>query len=172
MIRLIAGAFQILGMALMLLVVLAAEYPYLAACVAAVLVVLYFHGCDLQRSRVSSLDFRTMSPVEYEQHCAAMLRAAGWSVRTIGAVGDQGVDVLADLRGTRAAIQCKKYRQRAGNAAVQQVVAGKRHYGAQIAVVVAPVGFTRSAHELAASNAVILLSHDDLSKLETIARVP
>ena len=42
----------------------------------------------------------------------------------------------------------------------------------QIAVVVAPCGFTASAQELAASNGVHLLHHSALSTLERAARIP
>jgi restriction system protein len=117
-------------------------------------------------------DVGSMSPVEYELHCADLLRRAGWRVRHVGAIGDQGVDVIAELRGIKAAVQCKRYAGRAGNDAVQQVVAGKRHYGAQIAVVVAPFGYTRAAEQLAHSNAALLMSHVDLARLEQVARVP
>lgn len=172
MFRLLAGAARIIAIALAGLLVLAINYPYWAAGIAVFLVAAYIQGLRVQRAQVLSLDLRTMSPVEYEKHCTELLRAAGWSVRHIGHIGDQGIDVLAELRGTKAAIQCKKYAQRAGNAAVQEVVAGKRHYGAQIAVVVAPNGFTRAAHQLAKSNAVLLMSHDDLRLLEVTARVP
>jgi HJR/Mrr/RecB family endonuclease len=173
MFRLVSGAFGIVAVALLWVATLAAEYPWQSALVAWIGFVLARQFVvERQQRIILSLDIASMSPVDYEMHCAEVLRAAGWSVRRIGAGGDQGVDVLAVLRGTRAAIQCKKYTRAAGNAAVQQVVAGKRHHGAQIAVVVCPVGYTRSAKKLADSNGVLLLSHADLSQLAALARVP
>jgi restriction system protein len=52
-------------------------------------------------------------------------------------------------------VQCKLYcGKRCGNAAVQEVVAARHPYNAQIMVVVCPAGFTPVARALAASNGV------------------
>jgi restriction system protein len=114
----------------------------------------------------------SMSPVEYEHFVARLLNDAGWNVRHIGALGDQGVDVIAEIRGVMVAVQAKKYSGRAGNDAVQQVVAGKRYHGCAVAAVVAPNSYTRAAKQLADANGVLLLHHDDLPRLEKLARVP
>lgn len=114
----------------------------------------------------------SMSPREYEQFAARQLERAGWSVLHVGRQGDQGCDVLADLRGFKLVVQCKLYRGRCGNDAVQQVVGARRHYDAQVMAVVAPAGFTRSAEQLAASNGVHLLHHTELAGLERAARIP
>lgn len=175
MFRLLTRYLDTLALGVCVLLALAWSYPWWAvgaiAC-AALLVRLAAYGKRIERERVLLLDLASMSPIEYEAHCAEVLRLAGWSVQHVGRQGDQGVDVIAELRGTRAAIQCKKYTRRAGNAAVQQIVAGKRHHAAQIAVVACPAGYTRAAQELADSNAVLLLTHTDLARLESIARVP
>lgn len=114
-----------------------------------------------------------MSPREYEQFAARLLEQAGWRVLHCGQAGDQGCDVLAELRGFKAVVQCKLYRtQRCGNAAVQQVVGARRHYGAQVMAVVAPSGFTRSAVALAATNGVHLMHHTALPGLASAARIP
>lgn len=174
MVRLLAGGVRIIAIALAFLVMLAVTHPWYALGAAgaiAFFVAAYFHGRTLERKRGLATDVRLLSPIEYEQFCAETLRAAGWSVKTTS-LQDQGVDVIAELRGVRAVIQCKKYRSRVGNAAVQQVVAGKRHYRAVVAAVVAPAGYTRAAEALARSNGVMLLHHEDLAKLERLARIP
>jgi len=170
--RLLFGGIGIICIAALVLSALVAKHPWEFGTGFAVLAVLAWIGRKHRPARVFALDVRAMSPVEYEQFCAEALRRAGWSVRHVGGLGDQGVDVIAELRGIRAAVQCKRYSGRAGNDAVQQVVAGKRHYGAQIAVVVAPFGYTRAAEQLAHSNAALLMSHSDLASLERVARVP
>ena len=114
----------------------------------------------------------SMSPTEYEQFAARQLERAGWAVKHCGRTGDQGADVIAELRGFKAVCQVKLYRSRCGNQAVQEAVGARKHYGAQIMVVVAPSGFTRSAVELAASNGVHLLHHTALVGLERAARIP
>jgi len=125
------------------------------------------HDLRMQDAHVPS-----MSPREYEQFVARQLERAGWKVLHCGRPGDQGCDVLGELRGFKVVCQTKLYRVRVGNDAVQQVVATRRHYGAQIMVVVAPNGFTRSAEQLAASNGVHLMHHSALHSLENAARIP
>jgi HJR/Mrr/RecB family endonuclease len=116
-------------------------------------------------------DVSKLTPLAYEDYCALALRDAGWNARTTPRQ-DQGVDVLAVLRGTKVAIQCKMYTHPVSNRAVQEIVAGRLHYGADIAVVVSPAPYTRSAQELAASTRVLLLHHDQLAQLERLARIP
>lgn len=133
---------------------------------------------DMKRQR-SEADSRLrdehvpdMSPLEYEQFIARQLEQAGWTVTHCGRPGDQGCDVLAELKGFRAVIQAKLYRKPCGNRGVQEVIATRRHYQAQIMAVVCPAGFTPAAKELAASNGVHLLHHNELRSLEKAARIP
>lgn len=135
--------------------------------------------CSISIARRRRLDAQmrdehvpSMSPTEYEQFNARLLERAGWRVRHCGHTGDQGCDVVAEIRGFKAVVQCKLYRSRVGNGAVQEAVAARRHYGAQIMVVVAPAGFTQSAQALAASNGVHLLHHSALHTLAGLARIP
>ncbi len=132
-----------------------------------------------QRQAYERLDARmrdehvpSMSPTEYEKFVARELQKAGWSVTHCGAVGDQGCDVVAELRGFKAVIQAKLYRKPCGNQGVQQIVAARMHYNAQVMAVVCPAGFTASAQELALSNGVHLMDHGGLKNLAAIARIP
>jgi restriction system protein len=155
---------------------LAEAYPVAFWSSAVALSALIGWGAVLQRrerlARLTAEHVPSMSPIEYELYIARLLLNAGWSARHVGSLGDQGVDVIAELRGTRVAVQAKKYSRPAGNSAVQEVVAGKRFHSCALAVVVAPNGYTRSAQQLAHANGVLLLCHDDLSRLEHLARVP
>ncbi len=136
-------------------------------------------GHEMRRQARAAHDARmrdehvpSMSPLEYEQFSARLLGRAGWRVKHCGRSGDQGADLFADLRGFRAVVQCKLYRGRVGNSAVQEAAAARRHYNAQIMVVVAPNGFTKSAYALAASNGVHLLHHSELVRLAQLSRIP
>jgi restriction system protein len=136
-------------------------------------------GREMRKQKAAIHDARmreehvpSMSPLEYEQFAARLLERAGWKVSHCGRAGDQGCDVVAELRGFKAVVQCKLYRVRVGNNAVQQIAGARRHYNAQIMVVVAPSGFTRSAEQLAASNGVNLMHHSQLHALESAARIP
>lgn len=105
----------------------------------------------------------SMSPHEYEHFCAERLRLAGWTATVTQASGDQGADIVATRGEQTLVVQCKHYAKPVGNKAVQEIAAAVRHYDADLGVVVATNGFTRSAEQLAATNGVTLLGHDDLT---------
>lgn len=90
------------------------------------------------------------------------LSRIGWAVKRTAASGDQGVDLIAEFRGLRAAVQCKDYSGSVGNRAVQEVIAGMRHYGLDRAVVVSTGTYTKGARELAFTNGTLLLAPQDL----------
>ncbi|ACA18762.1 restriction endonuclease [Methylobacterium sp. 4-46] len=104
--------------------------------------------------------------IAYERYCAALLERAGWAARATRASGDQGADVIAEQRGVRLVLQCKRYTKPVGNAAVQEVVAARSYWSADWAAVVSNAGFTPAARKLAAATDVLLLHHDDLAVLE------
>ena len=106
-----------------------------------------------------------MDPLEYEQYCAAELRHDGWQANTTVGSGDQGADIIAMRRGLRMVVQCKLYSRTVGNDAVQQITAARAHYDATVAVVVSNAAYTRAARQLARTNGVWLLHHDELRGL-------
>lgn len=100
----------------------------------------------------------------FEILVADLLRAMGHGARVLGGSGDQGVDVIADYRGERVAVQCKNYKKRVGNKPIQEVYAGARHHGCQKAWVVAPAGYTKGARDLAMSTGVSLFDEGHLRR--------
>jgi restriction system protein len=129
------------------------------------------HLAMLVLEEVTSPQFHAgMSPEEFERYCASLLRERKWAARVTPASGDQGVDIVAEKRGLRIVVQCKKYSKPVGNRAVQEVVAGIAHQDAQRGVVVATSGYTASAIKLAASNEVLLLHHAELHRIDRLLR--
>jgi restriction system protein len=132
---------------------------------------------DYDRKRASAgkgLDFTPgMDGFEYEAFVARILTEAGWNVWNKRDTGDQGVDVVAEGFGVIVAIQCKRYRSSVGNAAVQQIYAGRLTVSPKArAAVVTNADYTRSAKELADTTGVLLLHHDDLPKLKDLVNEP
>ena len=103
-----------------------------------------------------------MDPIAYERYCAARLRACGWDAHATPPGGDQGADVIAVHGHVRLVVQCKLYRNAVGNEAVQQISAARLHYHADVAAVVSNADYTIPARQLARSNNVFLLHHDEL----------
>jgi restriction system protein len=177
--RLVTQALGTIGLVLLAVLALvwqwAAEHPGWALVIGSALIWLSVYGARLQRAQRLALQndahVPSMSPLEYEQFVARELERAGWKVKHIGTQGDQGCDVLAYRAGFRLVVQCKLYRARVGNAAVQEIVGARRHYRAHLMAVVAPAGFTPSAQALARSNGVHLLHHAQIAGLAKAARV-
>ena len=124
---------------------------------------------DAQAVRAGEVAYTdTMSPIDYEHFCGALLAQVGWSTRVTKASGDQGVDVVAEKAGKRLVIQCKKYSSPVGNGAVQEVHSAKLFERAGYAAVVSNAGYTRSAKELAHATSVHLLHHMDLPHIDRL----
>jgi restriction system protein len=102
-----------------------------------------------ERARAGMTAIDGMSGVEFEGYVAARLRRAGWQVRLTPAVGDYGVDLIAEKDGQSVAIQCKRHGKSVGVAAVQQVVSGALHHGCTRSLVVSNQEFTTAARQLA-----------------------
>ena len=107
---------------------------------------------------------------DFEHWVAANLQKFGWTATVSTGSGDQGVDVIAHINDFAVAIQCKRYTGSVGNKAVQEVIAGAKFYEADFAAVITNSKYTKSAISLAASNGVLLLSHKDIPKLESIVK--
>lgn len=104
-----------------------------------------------------------MTPTEFEHFCAEILRKSGWEASVTQASGDQGIDVVATRNQIRLVLQCKKYSQAVGNTAVQEVIAGKLFYLADIAAVVTNASYTSSANHLANTVGISLLHYSQLA---------
>lgn len=108
---------------------------------------------------------------EFETFCGRLLEELGYtSVHVTKAVGDQGVDIVANAKnGTRCAFQCKRYTGKVDNSAVQQVNTGRDMYSCFRAVVITNSYFTRGAQALAKASRVELWDRDVLQ--DKVARV-
>lgn len=101
---------------------------------------------------------KEMSGLDYEMYCGKYLLTHGFhDVRTTPPSGDYGADLVAkDANGVTWVFQCKHYKSKVGNSCVQEVVAAKKHYGAEKAAVMTNSELTEKARELAIENEVLL----------------
>lgn len=120
-------------------------------------------GLEGKRS-VSISNIDVMTGPQFEAFCGELLKQNGFrDVQVMGGSGDQGVDIIAKKEGLRYAIQCKRYSSKLGNTPVQEVFAGRIHYGCDIAAVMTNNYFTAGAAELARSTGVFLWDRDWIS---------
>ena len=90
-------------------------------------------------------DLDRLNGLEFEAWISAVLQNAGFRTEDTPGSGDYGADVVAEIGGTRFAIQAKRWRSNVGNSAVQEANAGADYYGCGVAVVVTQSRFTRAA---------------------------
>lgn len=108
---------------------------------------------------------------DFEHWVAENLKPFGWQANVSVGSGDQGIDVVAEKNGKTVGIQCKLYSGSVGNKAVQEAQSGSMHYQVDYAVVISNAKYTKSAHQLAKSTGVLLLSHKDIPQLENILKI-
>ena len=101
-------------------------------------------------------DMDLMSGQEFEGAIADIFKKMGYKVALTPITKDQGVDIIAERGEMRLGIQTKCYTGKVGNAAIQEIVAGKNYYKLNRCMVVTNSTFTTSAIELAKANNVIL----------------
>lgn len=103
----------------------------------------------------------SLTPEQYEEFCAILLRQQGWTARVTQKSHDYGADIVAQKDRRHLVVQCKRWANSVGVSAVQEIHSAKAHYKAEEAVVVATSGFTPAARELAKSTGVRLVAHTD-----------
>lgn len=111
-----------------------------------------------------------MEGVEYERHCAHVLRNSGWKTSLTKGSGDQGVDILAIKNNITVAIQCKRLSKPVGNKAVQEAFAGMQFVKSNFSVVVTNSSYTPGAREIAKETGTFLLNDNDLPQLESLIK--
>jgi restriction system protein len=103
--------------------------------------------------------------IDYEHFVANRFHDAGWDTHVTKASGDQGADVKVWQGDIDGVVQCKWYQNAVGNKAVQEIVAARTHYGVRNAIVVSKSGYTNAAKELANTNDVRLIHHEEIPDL-------
>lgn len=99
----------------------------------------------------------------FEDYLAAILRAKGYTVQQTPASGDYGADlILTAANGIKIAVQAKRYTDKVGIKAVQEISSAKNYYGVDECWVITNNYFTAPAINLAGSNDIKLIDRDQL----------
>jgi HJR/Mrr/RecB family endonuclease len=112
-----------------------------------------------------------MSGQEFESFLTRLFRRLGYAVEHVGrGGGDFGADLVIEKSRFKIAVQAKNYdRDRVGNDAVQQAIAGATYYGCDQAMVVTNARYTAAARKQA-SNSTIPVSLWGRRELEQAVR--
>lgn len=103
---------------------------------------------------------------DFEIFVEKLYSLQGYKTKLTPTTGDQGIDVIAAKNGQKYGIQVKRYDGAVGNAAVQEVIAGKIYHNCDYGIVITNSTFTKSAIQLAESEGSIeLIDRAKLKKL-------
>lgn len=78
---------------------------------------------------------------------------------------DFGADLVIKKRGKKIVVQAKRYRERVGIKAVQEVIGSMAYYKAKQGMVITNSTYTQSAYILAKSNGITLIGRNALIRM-------
>ncbi len=111
-------------------------------------------------------DMDEMEGIEFEKFCARLLQKRGFEeVQVTRSSGDFGIDILAVKEGVTYAIQCKRYTEPVGVAAIQQACAGREYYDRMVGVVMTNQYFTEPAQKAAKKLKILLWDREALEEM-------
>ncbi len=110
-------------------------------------------------------DFSKLNGHQFEDYLKELFSVLGYQVMRTKLSGDQGADLIIKKDEKKTVVQAKKYAGTITNKAIQEVVASKKHYGADTAMVVTTGTFTKSAVQLAKSNKVDIWDKNKLKEI-------
>jgi restriction system protein len=107
-----------------------------------------------------------MPPREFEEWFADLLKNLGYDKVTLTpASNDEGIDVLAEHKGLKVVVQCKRWKKNVGSPTIQTFLGAMQHAGAQRGMLITTGFFTTSAKKMADSHPIELIDCADLTDL-------
>lgn len=118
----------------------------------------------ISMSRTLPID--QMNGEQFEYFLADLYIKLGYKTQITSNSGDYGADLIVKSdTGEQKIIQAKRYSQKVGVRAVQEISSAKGYYRIYNAIVITNNYFTEPAKNLAMSNNVELVDRDDLMRL-------
>lgn len=111
-----------------------------------------------------------MKGEEFEEYLAAHFRKLGYCVSMTPKSNDYGADLVLKKNGIITVVQAKRYRDKVGIKAIQEIIGAKGYYKAEKMMVVTNSYFTSGALKLAESNDVDLWDRNSINKFFKIRK--
>lgn len=115
------------------------------------------------RAQLESID--VMTGYDFEEYISYLLKKNEFQNIKLTPKYDQGIDIIAKKNGIKYGFQCKRWKKKVGNKAIQEVHAGIGYYSLDIAVVITNNFFTKPAQELAKRNNVELWDRNTITRM-------
>lgn len=107
---------------------------------------------------------------EFEEYLAAHFRKLGYRVSLTPKSNDYGADLIIKKDGESIVVQAKRYRDKVGIKAIQEIIGAKGYYKADKMMVVTNSYFTSAAYKLAAANDVTLWDRNSINQFFKIKK--
>lgn len=117
-----------------------------------------------QKGRTISLTDH-MSGIEFEDYLCFIFQKRGYDVNTTPKSKDYGADLILMKNGETTVVQAKRYKDKVGVRAIQEVNASIPYYNANKAMVITNSYFTSNAKSLAIANQIQLIDRDKLENI-------
>lgn len=117
----------------------------------------------IQKS-ITMLDIDEMSGEEFEDYLIKWFGSKGLTAIKTKVTGDQGIDILLNNTYEKIGIQCKRWKNKVGNSAIQEAFAGAKFYKCDKALVITSNYFTKEAIQLSTQIGVELWDRDVLTR--------
>ncbi|TWU21958.1 restriction endonuclease [Bythopirellula polymerisocia] len=115
----------------------------------------------LKRQLLLKENWKTLEGAQWQEYLVKVFEALGASAQTARTSGEEGVDLIVRFGEIMIAVQTKGYVGSVGKEAVQQVVAGKVHYGCDRAAVITNSRFTAPARSIAMGQSCFLIGEQE-----------
>ena len=107
-----------------------------------------------------------LSPREFEEWFADLLEELGYEKVTLTpSSNDEGIDILAENRGLKVAVQCKNWKGKVGRPEIQAFLGAMQHAEMQRGLFVITGLFTAGAEKMASEHSIELIGHNALTDL-------
>lgn len=117
----------------------------------------------LSKSGMAEID--KMNGETFERFVGLLYQKMGYETHQTKASGDYGVDIVAEKGYQKLIIQAKRYTNKVGVSAVQEISAARNYYSVSRAAIVTNSTFTEPAQNLAKANGIALVDRLTLAKL-------
>ncbi|MEK5394105.1 restriction endonuclease [Margalitia sp. FSL K6-0131] len=132
-----------------------------------IIIAYYFYKNNRIESRLRKSGIREidkMDGLQFEKYLVALFKGLGYKAKGTPSTNDFGADLILEGK-ERIVVQAKRYRDKVGIKAVQEIVSAKEYYNANQAWVITNNFFTPAAEKLARSTNVKLIDRNGLQDM-------
>ncbi|MFI3325988.1 MAG: restriction endonuclease [Clostridia bacterium] len=114
-------------------------------------------------SKIHEID--KMTGLEFEELLSEFFKSQGYKVSLTKQSNDYGADLILQKNKSKIIVQAKRYKNKVGNKAIQEVVASLKIYNATKGMVITNSFYTKNAVNLANANNIILWDRNKLTEV-------